>query len=204
MSGAPARILGAILAGGRSRRFGRDKTAEPVAGVSMLERAVRTLSDACDRVIVVSSRPDTPRDGWTIVPDARPGRGPLGGIEAALLHADREGFDAVFVLAADLPLVDAATVGRIVDALGTADAAAAPARDGDPDFEPLCAIYRLTCLPDARTILDGGGGGAARALFERVRGRRIVSERGALLNVNTARDLRRAEERLASEEDDAG
>lgn len=189
-------LLGAVLAGGRSRRFGRDKTAEPVAGVPMIERAVATLGEVCEEVVVVSSRSDTPSGSWTVLPDMRPGLGPLAGVESALAEARRRGYAGVVVLAADLPLVDAALVRRVVDGLGDAHASAA-SRSGEPDFEPLCAVYRVGCLDDVRRLLDGGSA-AARALFESVGGVRVVAGEGAEVNVNTAADLARAEERLVA------
>lgn len=184
-------LFGAVLAGGRARRFGRDKTAVPVEGVPMIERAVAALREVCDDVVVVSSRGDTPVGAWRIVPDARPDRGPLGGIETALEEADREGFRSVLVLAADLPLVEVSTLRSVVDALADSDAAAAR-RAGEPDFEPLCAAYRRGCLAHARGLLDRGHA-AAHALFEEVGGVRVAVNDDVTLNVNTPEDLARAE-----------
>lgn len=121
----PLRLLGAVLAGGESRRFGRDKTAESVGGVPMVERAVETLEGLCEEVVVVSSRAATPKGRWRIVPDLRPGEGPLAGVEAALAEAEARGYDGALVLAADLPLVDGTTLARLVEAVGEGDAAAA-------------------------------------------------------------------------------
>lgn len=198
-------LLGAVLAGGESRRFGRDKTAEPVAGVPMIRRGVEALAPACREVVVVSSRSGTPTGPWRVVPDARPGRGPLAGIEAALLEA--RGLDwapsAVVVLAADLPLVGSDAVARLLEAFGSAETevdAVAARRDGDPDFEPLCAVYRVGCLETASELLDDGRA-EARGLFEAVEGRTVAVEGDvASLNVNTEGDRVRAEERLAGKD----
>jgi molybdopterin-guanine dinucleotide biosynthesis protein A len=152
----------------------------------MIERAADALRTTCAAVVVVSSREDTPVGDWTVIPDLRPGVGPLAGIEAALTHAERAGLEGAFVLACDLPLVDTAVVDSVVAGLDDAPAAA-PTRAGVPDFEPLCAAYRISCLRPARRLLDEGRY-AARSLFEEVGGRRVEST-DELKNVNTPEDL---------------
>lgn len=167
----------------------------------MIERAVEALHGACSEVIVVSSRADTPDGPWRIVPDRRPDRGPLAGIEAALIEAGRR---PLLVLAADLPLVDTVAVQALVQAFRSAppsvDAVAA-SRDGDPAFEPLFAVYRRRCLPKVARLLDEGHG-AARELFVAVEGWTVrVSGDVASVNVNTEEDLAAAEARLAGREE---
>lgn len=189
-------LLGAVLAGGASRRLGRDKAAEYVGNVRLVERAVLALSSACDPVVVVSSRPDTPTGPWRSIPDLRAGCGPLAGMEAALAHALALGREGVFVLACDLPLVDGEVVARIV-AASTDTRACVPSRQGDPDFEPLAGVYSVGCLPDVRRLLDEGIR-SARRLFEDVGGVTISVSDDAFLNVNTETDLERAEARLGT------
>jgi len=96
-------ILGAVLAGGQSSRFGSDKALAELAGQTLLSRAVANLSRWCDRVVVVG-REEAPAP---CLPDwPRPGMGPLGGIAGALRHAEAEGFASVLtcgVDSADLP-----------------------------------------------------------------------------------------------------
>jgi len=191
------RVLGAVLAGGESRRLGRDKAAERIAGERMVDRAVSALRTRCAEVVVVSSRRETPDGEWTLVPDLRSGCGPLAGIEAALERAVSSGAYAAFVLACDLPLVDEEVVAAVLDGLHQGSAAAA-AREGDPDFEPLCAVYGAACLPVVTGLLDDGER-AAGALFRAVRGRRVPVGDRAAVNVNDEDELRRAEA-LAAEE----
>ena len=203
---ADGHLLGAVLAGGASRRLGRDKAAEPVGGRRMIDRAVSALEDHCTDVVVVSSRADTPSGAWRRIEDARPDGGPLCGIEAALLHARASGREGAIVLAVDLPLVGAQDIGHLVrayhaprnvspaiDSAGTFPTARAVAakRTGQPDFEPLCAIYATGCLPQVQQLLDRGER-AAQALFRSVDGRRVPGLEGAALNVNEKRDLEAA------------
>ena len=190
--GPEGQILGAVLAGGRSSRFGRDKGLARLGGERLLDRAVETLRAVCDVVVIVSSRPEHQVEDATRIPDLRHDHGPLAGIEAALRHAEAVGASGVFVLACDLPTVDASVLRAVIDAVGDAPAAA-PRRDGPPGFEPLCALYRVSCVDVAARLLDEGERGAY-ALFEHVGGAVIdVEGASALLNVNTPADLARAD-----------
>lgn len=198
MSSPALDLVGAVLAGGRSRRLGRDKSREVIGDRRMIDRAVSALRPLCRDVFVVSSRPDTPEGPWVRIPDRVAG-GPLAGIEAALEHGEASGADAVFVLACDLPLVAAELLAALRDGLGAADAAA-PERSGHPDIEPLCALYRVSCLPEARRLLSTGDR-AAHRLFDAVRGVRIPVDGPGLLNVNTEADLFRARDAVVAKED---
>jgi molybdopterin-guanine dinucleotide biosynthesis protein A len=182
-------MLGAVLAGGDSRRFGTDKARAHLAGETLLERAAATLARVFQDVIVVSSR-DQPTAPWPRVPDARAGGGPLAGIEAALLRARDLGFPGVFVLACDLPLVDESTIRSVVTALGDHAAAAAAPDDGS-ELQPLCAAYRVECLAAVTGALDAGRL-AAHRVFESMQGVRVSLPAARLLNVNTPGDHARA------------
>jgi len=183
------RLVGAVLAGGASRRFGRNKSVEPLDGRRLIDRAADALRRHTDEVIVVSSRSDTPAGGWVVVEDCRPSCGPLGGIEAALQYAADGEYDAAAVLAVDLPLVDDAALGVLIEAFALDPRrSTVAARDGDPDFEPLCAVYPTSRLEAVSGLLDAGER-AARALFEQHGGLRVPGVRGAGMNVNREADL---------------
>ncbi len=199
------RLLGAVLAGGEGRRFGGPKADVSVDGVSMVRRAVATLRVAVGEVVVVSSRPVAPVE-VRVLPDQTPDAGPLGGLEAALLHAAESGQDGVLLLACDLPLVEPELLLAVAAALGVAPAAAPPRAGGAEGIEPLCAVYRVDVLSVVQEQLKSGDR-SLHALFRAVGGRVIpASELGAsstdaLLNVNTSQDLRRAEAVLAGGEE---
>ncbi len=88
-----------------------------------------------------------------------------------------------------------------MDALGHGSAVA-PLRDGNPDVEPLCAMYRSSCLSVASALLDDGVRAAA-ALFDAVDGLRVEIASEVFLNVNTERDLERATSLLTSSDEGA-
>ena len=190
------RVLGVVLAGGRSSRFGSDKALALADGAPLLHRAVQLLASECDQVVVASSRPEHDVVGARRLPDLRAAKGPLGGMEAAFVHAREQGFPVVLVLACDLPSVDAARVRGLISGLGDAPAASFT-RDGAPGFEPLFAVYRASCLEPLQALLDEGRF-QARALFERVGGRLLTGSPGGLLNVNQPHDLKAFHEDVAT------
>jgi molybdenum cofactor guanylyltransferase len=91
-------LLGAIVAGGASRRFGRDKAAAQIGGAALLDHVAAALRPQCAALVVVGRE----WPGLESLTD-RPahGQGPLGGINAALHHARGLGHDAVLVAGCD-------------------------------------------------------------------------------------------------------
>ena len=101
-------ILGAVLAGGRSRRFGADKSDALLNGKSLLAHAIESLDDRVAQVVVCGGDPSRRLAEQQILPD-RPeaGLGPLGGLCAALHFAQDHGFDAVLTVPVDAhPIAD--------------------------------------------------------------------------------------------------
>jgi molybdopterin-guanine dinucleotide biosynthesis protein A len=157
--GAPREDLtGAILAGGRSRRMGRPKALLPVGGVPMVARVARALGRVCRHVLAVSDDPAPLAFlGVPVIPDAFPGRGPLGGLQAALAAATTP---YVAVAACDMPFLNPAVVaylaGKAVGWDGAVPAGVGPA--GSMGYEPLCAVYARGCLGAVEARLRAGDG----------------------------------------------
>jgi len=95
-----AEILGAVLAGGRSSRFGSDKAEAVVHGASLLDHAIAALAPFCGEVVV--SGHHHPRCA-TVADRPRPDMGPLGGLNGVLHHAAARGFAGVLVTGCDMP-----------------------------------------------------------------------------------------------------
>lgn len=91
-------ILGVVLAGGRSTRFGSDKALAELGGRTLLARAVDALSGWCEYV-VVAGRETAPAP---CIPDwPQAGMGPLAGIAAGLRLARDDGYDSVLTVGVD-------------------------------------------------------------------------------------------------------
>lgn len=96
------KLLGAVLAGGRSSRFGSDKALALLDGKPLIEHAIAALATQTDAVIVCG------REHGDSVPDRpAPDLGPLGGICAALHAAAERGYDAVLTMPCDVPSLPA-------------------------------------------------------------------------------------------------
>jgi molybdenum cofactor guanylyltransferase len=86
------RRLGAVIAGGKSTRFGDDKASAIIDGLPLIDHVVMGLYHYADAIVIAG------RDwrDFDVVTDGKfEGQGPLAGLLAALTHAKANGFDAV-------------------------------------------------------------------------------------------------------------
>lgn len=172
-------ILGAVLAGGRSTRFGSDKALAELGGRTLLDRAVAALAGLCDAVVVVG-REDAP---VPTLPDwPRAGMGPLGGIAAALHHARDAGYAEVLTCAVD-------SVGLGDDVL--VQLGAAPAYCAD---QPVIGLWPVSASVAVDAILTGEGRHSMIAFAQSI-GAQAVRFDNKPANINTPADLSAAEER---------
>lgn len=143
-------IWGLVLAGGRSRRMGRDKALLQNNGQTQLSLAVALLGKQLERVFV-SARPDQADDQerrqYDQIIDRYADMGPLAGILSAM---DYNPDVSWLVLACDLPNIDEATIVYLIEHCSPTHPATAYRSTHDDLPEPLCAIYR----PAARTVID--------------------------------------------------
>jgi molybdopterin-guanine dinucleotide biosynthesis protein A len=95
-------ILGAVLAGGQSSRFGSDKAMALLEGRALIDHVILALSSKVDGTIVCGRT----YPSLTGVPDRpRPELGPLGGINAALRYAADNGYVKVLTAPCDTPRI---------------------------------------------------------------------------------------------------
>jgi molybdopterin-guanine dinucleotide biosynthesis protein A len=200
-SGPVPPLLGAVLTGGQSTRFGRPKWSEPLGGIPMALRAVAALAPHAREVVLVSPASDHPTLDLPVVTDAEGAGGPVAGLVAALARAESRGHGGSLVLACDLPLVDPGLVGTLVGAWAGEDVVA-PERRGR--LQPLCALWSVAALPAARAALASEDRSVV-GLVARLRLRALVESEwrtpstgpDPLFNVNTLADLDRAAALLA-------
>ena len=143
----------AVLAGGASRRMGRDKATLRVGGVELAALVLAAAAQVADPVVLVAPE-GHPARRVAAPAVADPGLGPLAALAAALDALEAE---HVLVLAADHPGLRVPLLAHLVALAGEADAVAC--RRG-PRLEPLVAVYRRApALAAARSRLAGPPGG---------------------------------------------
>jgi molybdopterin-guanine dinucleotide biosynthesis protein A len=158
-SSPPLRIAGAVLAGGAASRLnGRLKgLLERAPGQPILAHLLAELRRAgVGPTVVVANDPVPYRPlGCTVIPDLRPGLGPLGGIEAALAHFAPD-HDAVAFLPCDLPGISATEVRRLLDAFRANPSTGVMVVAGARGFHrhPCCCVVPCGLLPAVSRSLD--------------------------------------------------
>lgn len=185
----------AVLAGGRSTRMGTNKALLEVAGAGMLRRTAALLRPLVGELFIVADDAETYADlGLPVVPDIFPGRGPAGGIHAALRHAAHP---FVLCTACDMPHLGRPLLELLLGAARPEDDAVLPRIGGRP--EPLIAVYGRGALPAFERAIVSGRLSVLHAL-EGLRVRYIdeadleAADPGlrSFINVNTPKDLANA------------
>ena len=131
-------VLGAVLAGGQSRRFGSDKLVARLGTRTLLDHAIAWVSERTDAVVVCGR--DHP--GHACVADwPKPGLGPLGGLAAALRYAAAHGHDQVLTIPGDTPALPADLYARLI-------------ASGGPVFIRGCPVIGLWLSSSVGALLE--------------------------------------------------
>ena len=172
-------ILGCVLAGGHSSRFGSDKALAEIDGRTLIARTVDALSGWCEHVVVVGreTAPAPTLPDWP-----RPGMGPLAGIAAALMLARDEGYASVLTCG-----VDSLDLPEALPALLSPAPAYAEA-------QPVIGLWPADSFAAIDAILHGDGRHSMRQFAQAI-GARPVNLPGNPANINTPADLAAAEKR---------
>jgi len=139
---------GVILAGGLSRRMGRDKLFLDVGGVPLFERVLCPLRPLFSQLFVVANDLN-PFQCYSlpVYQDIYSGSA-LGGLYTGLFYAKTPW---VFVSAADLPFVNVAVVNYLLSLTSDHDVVVPCSEKG---AEPLFACYAKSCLPAMEQALE--------------------------------------------------
>ncbi|KIH75534.1 molybdenum cofactor guanylyltransferase [Geoalkalibacter ferrihydriticus] len=186
---APSDVTGVILAGGRSRRMGRDKATLRVGGQTLFARTLEMLRGIFPRVLIAGDRPDLAMPETPSVPDIYPGSA-LGGLHGALSAAQSPW---IFVVPCDLAHPDPDLVRFILSHRNGCDLVVPRTPQG---LEPVFALYHKNCLPLMEQMLVRGDY-RIFDFYRQVHARYLEADslpagwQRALLNLNTPDDLRR-------------
>jgi molybdopterin-guanine dinucleotide biosynthesis protein A len=142
-------LTGAILVGGQSRRFGRNKILEVFQGKRLVDRGIDALRPFCNPVFTIAGDLSLYRDlNCTLIQDVMPGQGPLGGIHAALMFSPH---DWVLVRAGDMPWLNPELIEMMLGLRGDSDAVVPVCNSL---YEPLSALYNRRCLHAVARALE--------------------------------------------------
>lgn len=181
---------GVVLAGGKSRRMGRDKALLELDGQPLIEWVIQRIGRVCSEVLVVAGDAERYAGlGAPVVTDRFPGVGVLGGLHAGLHAASHE---LILAVGCDMPFLNSTLLRSFVDWVGGYDVAVL--RRGEW-VDPLHAAYRRTCLPAMEAEIRAGRRRII-SFFPQVRVRYVTEaevaaidpELWSLRNVNTPAD----------------
>ena len=172
-------ILGVVLAGGKSSRFGSDKALAELGGRTLLSRAVDSLSGWCEHV-VIAGRETGPAP---CIPDwPQAGMGPLGGVAAGLHAAQDADFDSILTCSVDswnlpenLPELLALPPSYLSD-------------------QPVIGHWPITATGVVEAILHGDTKHSMREFAEAIGAKAVLSGTKPD-NINTPADLAAVEKR---------
>jgi molybdopterin-guanine dinucleotide biosynthesis protein A len=189
-----ARVAGLVLAGGRSRRFGREKAMAVWKGRPLLAWSLEALEGGGCEVVAVSAAPGSGAEALAdgaghrvLHDDPRHPPGPLAGLVGGLAWAASGGFDALATLPCDTPLVGPEQVRLLIEALGDAQGAHAVTGDG---AQGLCAVWRCGLAPALAARMFAGDHPPVRRLLAEIASRPVAFGDSTLFrNVNTELDL---------------
>ncbi|HEY3523313.1 MAG TPA: NTP transferase domain-containing protein [Candidatus Limnocylindrales bacterium] len=195
-------VVGVVLAGGASRRFGADKLGVPLGGRPLVLHPIEALRavTGVGRIVVVG--PATPSEpGWVdavrttgaeMTRDPEPFRGPLVALLGALQALAPD--DVALVVGGDMPGLETPALERLAAAVlhrGGIDLALFTV-DGRDEPLPLAISVDPGCAA-ARRLVAGGErrlGALAEALGTRVG--RLPVDRRIVRDVDTPEDMKTA------------
>ena len=188
-SNASSRLYGLVLAGGESRRMGRDKALLTRDGQSQLAHIVGLVETLTDRTFVSTrgeQQDESERSRFAQVIDRYQDIGPVSGILSAMDEHPRVDW---LVVACDLPNIDHATLTYLLEHRSTEQPFTAFKSSYDGLPEPLCAFYRAGSDTVLRQFIDDGIVCPRKIL---IRSDTLLLQQpnpAALDNINTPEDL---------------
>lgn len=148
---SPDNVTGLVLAGGASRRMGRDKALMELGGRPLIQIVVERMAVVCAEVIIVAGDATSyTRFGVPVVVDRFRDVGVLGGLHAGLAVA---GYELALAVGCDMPFLKPELL-RAFAAWAEGYDVALLRHEGY--LEPLHGAYRRTCLPSIEAAIRAG------------------------------------------------
>lgn len=142
------KITGILLAGGLSKRMGREKGFIRVGDSFLYQYPLRILESLSHRILISTRKQLDIEEDHEQVCDLISGIGPMGGLYTCLEHSET---DLNLVLPYDLPLVNRELLLHLLEQVEGYEVVVAAREPGKP--EPLCGVYRKSVLPVIREMI---------------------------------------------------
>ncbi len=143
------RLLGVVLAGGKSSRMGRDKAVlVHASGGTFLDYAISRLLPITPQV-AVSGRITKLSNVFSIL-DQTVDQGPAMAVWSAIQFAKQADFGATMVTPIDMPDLESQHLQRLIDSMSTIDPTCATFDGNTP--HPLIAIYPVSLEPELAIV----------------------------------------------------
>jgi molybdopterin-guanine dinucleotide biosynthesis protein A len=195
------RVAGLVLAGGRSARFGSDKSMAVLRNRPLLDWAVSNLEPVVTKVAISTAQHSASEcyareKRYLVLHDCvSTFLGPLAGILSGLEWAAGEDFDLILSLPCDMPIVPEGVLKKLIGASAGCRLVHVCANGS---VEPLCAVWPVAFGTRLRAILDSGRHPAVRTVQKLARARAVAyTGTDAFQNINSTSDLEALEARLA-------
>ena len=185
-----------ILTGGKSTRFGSDKSSAKIGELTLLSHLLSDLPSGMEIVIVGPEIRDLFRD-FRFIRENPPGGGPVAALGAGVELIKTE---FVAVIATDMPFA-AGAINNLLNFLDAARDGVIPS-DAEGIDQTLCAIYRTASLRRALAILGELEGCSMRSLIALLDLKRVelpIFLESTLLDIDTQEDLYQAIEKMGRE-----
>ena len=145
-------MTGVLVAGGQSKRMGRDKRLLELGGQSLLQRALSVLQGLFPEVLVALAEPlpQLTGQGYRVVLDLIPNCATLGGLYTGLASA---GHQRVLAVGCDMPFLSREVILRLAGLGAQADVVMPKLATG---LQPMLAVYSKACLPHLERMAKAG------------------------------------------------
>ena len=172
------KVLGAIIAGGKSSRMGQDKAFIEWRGKMLITHVIERLSSQVDAVII-NSNGDPAGFSLPVVADLIETGTPIAGLHAALTYAIKHGFDAVLTSPCDTPLLPLDLYARL-----SGEGAAIAVSGGQAHY--LTGLWPAECLKLLNGLIR------VKDFAAVAKARQVewsVKEYDPFININTPQDV---------------
>lgn len=135
-------VTGIILAGGKSSRFGSDKSFAKYGGKSFIKHSIEILTTVTSIILISSNNAEHKRWGYPVIGDKIHNIGPAGGMLSTLQYSSTEWN---LIISSDLPLMNEHYLQYLSD--NKTEALVTIGRDSYGTHHPLCGLYSKQIVP---------------------------------------------------------